>query len=213
MKQNLPLRIVIVDDHPLVRSGIRTALESDPELIVVAEAADGDEGLRAVLEHRPDLLLLDVSMPGLAAEELVARAHQEVEGIKTLILSAYDDDVYVRNLTRVPISGYLLKDHAPEDLLQAIDCLRKGGVWFSQSVARKLMGLKAEEVPAPAPYLTTREQEVLAGISRGEDNPTIAKNLDLAEQTVRNYASTLYHKIGVHSRLAAAIWARERGVK
>lgn len=207
------MRIVVVDDHPLVRRGIRASLESDPDFQVVAEAADGDSGLEAVLLHRPDLMLLDISMPGLAADQVVEKAHREVSGLKTLVISSYDDDVYVRSLTRVPISGYLLKDHAPEDLLQAIRCIQNGGVWFSQAVARKLMGFRMLDGSEGEPNLTVRERQVLMGISRGEGNPLIARNLNLAEQTVRNYASTLYQKLGVHSRLSAAVWAHERGIK
>lgn len=189
------------------------ALSRDESLQVVAEAADGTEALRLVLQHKPDLLLLDVSMPGLTSDQVILRAKEAVPELKTLILTAHDEEVYVRMLTKVPISGYLLKDEAPENLLQAIRCIRQGAVWFSQSVASRMMGLTASQAERIPFDLTVRELEVLEGIARGEDNVVIAQRLNLAEQTVRNYVSTLYSKIGVPTRVMAAVWARERGIQ
>ncbi|MBI3929197.1 MAG: response regulator transcription factor [Armatimonadetes bacterium] len=207
------MRVVLADDHPLVRSGIRTTLMNQARLEVVAEASTGEQALQAVVEHRPDLLVLDVSMPGLAADQVISRAREVLPELKTLILTAYDDDAYVRRLTQVPISGYLLKDEAPETLLQAILVIKQGGVWFSRTIADKLMGFSRSHADDPFPALSARERELLALIARGLDNQFIATELNLAEQTVRNYASTIYQKIGVNSRVEAVVWARERGLK
>jgi len=206
------MRVIIADDHPLVRNGIRLALAGREDIEVVAEAATGDETLSAVLEYRPDLLILDVCMPGLACEQILLQASASFPHLKTLILTAYDDDVYVRRLSRVAIRGFLLKDEAPENLLQAIRVIEGGAVWFSQSVAQKMMGLVAH--PEHDEYsLTQRERAVLALIARGEDNRAIALKLGLAEQTVRNYVTTLYDKIQVTSRAMAIVWARERDIQ
>ncbi|MEW6278248.1 MAG: response regulator transcription factor [Candidatus Eremiobacterota bacterium] len=203
-----PYRIVIADDHPLVRSGIRATLAEESDLELVGEACDGDEALRLVVSQRPDLLVVDLSMPGLAADELIGQAREHLPELKALVLSAYDDDVFVRRLMQARISGYLLKDEAADNLVEAIRAIRRGAVWFSQGVALKMMGVNGD----PLGDLTPRERQVLERIARGMDNQAIAEDLHLAEQTVRNYASTIYEKIGVGSRVEAVVWARERGV-
>ena len=208
------IRIVVADDHPLVRCGIRAALARDESMEVVAEAQDGDKALQMVREHNPDLLLLDVSMPGLAYDEVVRQARETQPALKTLILTVHDEDAYVRRLAAVPISGYMLKDEAPESLLQAVRVIQQGATWFSQSVARKMMSSWSDPRGRNEqdPGLSPREREILAEIAHAEDNLAIAHKLNLAEQTVRNYVSTLYHKIGVTTRVGAAVWAREHGV-
>lgn len=152
-------------------------------------------------------------MPGLPADEVVIQARRAIPTLKTLIVSAHDSEVYLEALIRVQIDGYLLKDHEPKCLLQAVRCIQQGGVWFSQTVAKKLWGIPARNQSQPTPTLSGRERAILEGLSRGETNSDIAHRLNLAEQTVRNYASSMYHKIGVHSRWGAAVWARERGIQ
>ena len=207
------MRIVIADDHPLVRSGIRTALLSQDGLTVVAEASTGDEALRAVLEHRPDLLILDVSMPGVPPDQVIARARETFPELKTLILTAHDDDVFVRKLSQAAISGYLLKDEAPESLAQAVRVIEQGAVWFSQSVAAKIMGFSRTQSNEPLTLFNAREKEVMVRIAQGLDNQIISQELHLAKQTVRNYVRTIYQKMGVSSRVQAVLWARERGLQ
>ena len=207
------MRIVIADDHPLVRSGIKLALLNHEGLDVVAEADTGNGALNAVIEHKPDLLILDLSMPGLPSEEVVAQgvlAHPE---LKTLVLTAYDDDVYVRRLSQVPISGYLLKDEAPESLAQAVRVIEKGAVWFSQSIATRIMGFSRTQARDPLKIFNACERDVLLRIAQGLDNHAIALDLHLAQQTVRNYVCTIYQKMGVSSRVAAVLWARDRGIE
>lgn len=204
------MRIVIADDHPLVRFGVKSTLARSEEHQVVGEASNAEEALRLVAELKPDLLTLDLNMPGIAPEELAAQAREHHPELKVLVLTAMDDEPTVRRLKKVRLSGYMLKDEAPENLLQAVRAIEQGAVWFSQSIAHKMMGLDIAEDPAPT--LTARERQVLAQIARGLDNLAIANELSLAEQTVRNYASAIYEKIGATSRVEAAVWARERGI-
>ncbi len=204
------MKIVIADDHPLVRSGVKSTLSRSDEVQVVGEAQDGSETLKMVEQHKPDLLILDVEMPGMPADELTVAARNIVPGLKVLVLTAHEDEASIRRLMKVKISAYMLKDEAPENLLQAVRAISQGAAWFSQSVAHKLMGLSDPEDDLPS--LTPREKQILQQIALGHDNQTIANELSLAEQTVRNYASSIYEKIGVASRVEAVVWARDRGI-
>lgn len=210
------MKVVLADDHPMILRGVRSTLEAEDDILIVAETSTGDETLQALLLHRPDLLVLDLSMPGLSPAEIIARGQQEIPHLKVLILSAHGDDHHLMKVAPFPISGYLIKDEAPEHLLQAIRVIAQGAVWFSQSLADRLRGLrKARERSenGEAGGLTGRERQVLELLGAGLDNQVIAARLNLAEQTVRNYASTLYAKIGVASRMEALVWAREHGFR
>ena len=207
------MRIVIADDHPLVRKGIVATLESHESFEVVAEACDGDEALQAVLQHKPDLLLMDLCMPGLAPQLLVTQARKAVPNLKVLILTAFDDDVHLRELGHLALSGYLLKDEAVTHLLKAIQVIQDGAVWFSQSISDKIRRLSRLLCDPDLLSLNVRDREVLSRIGRGLDNRAIAEELDLAEQTVRNYVSRLYLRIGVASRAEAVVWAREHALQ
>ena len=207
-----PFRIVIADDHPLTRAGIKIALGHYENFIVVGEASDGDEALRVILQQRPDLLILDLQMPGQPADQVILRARETRPDMKTLILSAFDSDDFLRRLVGVAINGYLLKDEAPENLAQAIRTIQLGASWYSHSVACKIMELAAPE-RGPLHYFTNRDFEILRLLVRGFDNKAISKQLQLAEQTIRNYVRILYEKIDVHSRVGAMVWAREHGIE
>lgn len=207
---NSMTKIIVADDHPLVRSGVKATLSRAEDVQVVGEAHDGAEALKLIAELKPDLLILDVDMPGMAAEQIVTEARKECPALKVLILTAHDDEASIRRLMRVKLSAYMLKDEAPENLLQAVRAISQGAVWFSQSVAHKMMGF--QEPDDIWGTLTPREKQILTQIAAGKDNQTIASALDLAEQTVRNYASTIYEKIGVATRVEAVVWARDRGI-
>lgn len=203
-------KVLVADDHPLVRSGVRMTLSKADDLEVIGEAQDSQEVLDLVSQHQPDLMILDIEMPGLPADEVILQARQHCPELKVLVLTAHEDTDHIRALMKAKVSAYMLKDEAPENLLQAVRAIRQGAAWFSQSVAHKLMGL--HETEDPLPNLTTREKQILVQIALGQDNQTIAQELSLAEQTVRNYASSIYEKIGVNSRVEAVVWARDRGI-
>jgi len=201
-------RILLADDHPLVRSGIRTTLSREGQLEVVGEATDGAEVQRLCHELRPDLLLLDLSMPGPPPLETISCVHALSPETRVLVLSAYDDDAHVRSVAGVGIDGYLLKDEATETLLQAITAVMQDGSWFSRAVAQRFAGAKCDLADDA---FTPRELELLTGIAQGWDNRRLAQEFRLAEQTVRNYISRIYEKLGVRSRAEAVVWARKNG--
>jgi DNA-binding NarL/FixJ family response regulator len=204
------ITVVVADDHPLMLAGVQATLRQCEEIEVLGTARDGAETLELVRRQAPDLLLLDVEMPGPSAHELVAEARMARPALKVLVLTAHADEASIRRLTRVRISGYMLKDEAPENLLQAVLAVAGGATWFSQTVASKIMGFHDPEDLWNT--LTRRERQILQEIARGLDNQAIAETLSLAEQTVRNYASTIYDKLGVASRVEALVWARDRGL-
>ncbi|MDQ3397980.1 MAG: response regulator transcription factor [Deinococcota bacterium] len=207
------IRVVLADDHPLVRSGLRTTLEGEEDVVVVGEATNGHEAQALCLQEEADVLLLDLSMPGPSALETITYLREHRPQLKVLIVSAYDDDAYVRALTKTGIGGYILKDEAAESVVHAIRAVRQGGTWLSQTVMRKLVEWRSSErTGADAFTLTPRERQLLKLLARGWDNARIALELNLADQTVRNYASRLYEKIGVNSRAEAIVWARKHGV-
>jgi DNA-binding NarL/FixJ family response regulator len=203
------VRLLIADDHPLIRHAIRLTLAKCENNIVVGEADNGLQVLNMVAELKPDILVLDVEMPGLVTENLLAQALQAHPPLKVLILTSHGEDAIVTRLRKVRIYGFMLKSEAPECLLQAVRCIQQGAVWFSSAVARKMMDLQGQD---GEPELTLRERQVLVGISQGLDNHTIGLQLNLSVQTIRNYATAVYDKLGSSSRVKAAVWARERGL-
>jgi len=207
------ISVLLADDHPLVRAGMRTTLTAEPDIVLVGEATDGYEAQRLCEELQPNVLLLDLNMPGPRPVETVGWLRQVFPNIKVLVLTAYDDDAYVRGLLSAGVAGYVLKDEAPETVVHAIRAVVRGGSWFSRSVVDKLVRQRTQ---APngleEETLTDREQQLLAMIAQGWDNTRIAAELNLAEQTVRNYISRLYQKMGVRTRGEAIVWARERGL-
>lgn len=202
------VRVLLADDHPLVRSGIRATLLREDHLEVVGEATTGAEVQALVATLAPDLLLLDLSMPGPSPLETIACVRQASAATRILVLTAYDDDAYIRSIIKVGVDGYLLKDEATEALVQAITTVVQGGTWFSRTVMQKFVDTKGE--PDPLDF-TPRELELLAGIAQGWDNRRLAAEFELAEQTVRNYISRIYEKLGVRSRAEAVVWARKHG--
>lgn len=207
------IRVLLADDHPLMRKGIRTSLEEESDIMVVGEAADGQAAQRMSQRLQPDVLLLDLSMPGPSALETMNYLYQHCPTVKIVILTAHDDEVYMRHLIAAGAAGYVLKDETDETLVHAIRVIMSGDQWFSRSVVEKLSHVhEAHAGQELALRLTDREQEILMMIAQGLSNAVIASRLDLAEQTVRNYASRLYTALGVRSRAEAIVWAKERGL-
>jgi DNA-binding NarL/FixJ family response regulator len=206
-----PIRVILADDHPVVRSGICAALRADQEITVLAEASTGDEAQRLCQQHHPHLLLLDLHMPGASVGQTISWLREYCPDTKVMLLTAHDDDASIRAVMRLGIAGYLLKEEAIDTLVKAVHAIHKGAAWYSQAIANRFvqwqLGLETEMDV----HLTPRERDLLGLVARGWDNTAIAKALNLSEQTIRNYTSTLYEKLGVHSRGAAIVWARERG--
>jgi len=198
--------VVVADDHPLVRVAIVDALRRD-NVSVVAEVGNGDDVLEAVVQYRPDLLIMDIRMPGLAVDLAVREAHRQHPELKVMIVSAHDDAVFLQRFSHIPLSGYLLKDEAPEVLRQAVRVIREGGRWFSQSIAFRLRCLQFPRKDLMEPDLSERERQILELVARGEFNHAITVRFNLSHQTVRNYLSAIYRKIGVNNRSEAAVWA------
>ncbi len=208
------IRVLLADDHPVVRAGIRTILAGAKDITLVGEATNGDEVRQQCAETSPDVLLLDLNMPGPPPAEIVSFLRQQSPGLRILVLTAYDDDVFVRGLIAIGVVGYMLKEEAPEIVVRAIRTVMQGDTWFSQRIMSKLTCWQAAENTAVTEAdLSQREVEILKLLAQGWDNTRIADKLHLAEQTVRNRLSRMYAKIGASSRAEAIVWARERSLE
>jgi DNA-binding NarL/FixJ family response regulator len=207
-----PIRIVLADDHPVVRAGIRATLDAQPDIEVLAEGDNGRDAQTLSAEHQPDILVLDLSMPGPQATDTIHFLKTHAPNTRVLMLTAHDDDTYIRQVMRAGVAGYLLKEEAPDTIIKAVHAIQQGAAWFSQSVADKFMQWQfGREPELGEAKLTGREKDILALIAKGWNNTKIAEHLGLAEQTVRNYTSSLYEKIEVSSRAEAVVWARDHG--
>ena len=202
--------VVIADDHPLMRSGIRATLSGAAEIRIVGEASNGNEVQSLCRRLEPHVLILDLNMPGPSFLEVLTSLKDAAPEVNVLVLTASDDGVYVRSLVKAGIAGYILKDEVPDALISAVRTVGHGGTWFSRAVFSKLHEVSLSD--SVLRDLTDRERDVLNLLAQGKDNGDIANELDLAEQTVRNYVSRIYDKVGVHSRVELAVWARDLGL-
>ena len=205
------VRVVLADDHPVVREGIRSLLERAPDIVVVAEASDGQEALRLAEELAPDVLVLDMEMPGVTGVEVARRLRAADSPVRVLALSAYDDDQYVFGLLEAGAAGYLLKDEAMEAIVAAVRGVARGEVgWLSRPVAEKVMRRMREETEEVCP-LTERELDVLRLLAKGWTNARIAQELIVSERTVRFHVENLLKKLEVSSRTEAVVTAIQKG--
>lgn len=203
------IRVLLADDHPLVRAGIRSALASSDDIQLIGEAIDGPSTLKLCAAEQPDVILLDLNMPNSAPFATVTRLRTECPRTQIIILTAYDDDAYVRGLTAAGISGYILKEEALEVVSSAIQSVMRGGTWFSRGVAMKLADSTSGQANTISVRLTNRERQLLGLLLTGQDARHLAATLCLSEQTIRNYLSRLYDKLDVNSRAEAICWARD----
>jgi DNA-binding NarL/FixJ family response regulator len=203
------IRVLLADDHPLVRAGIRATLGTLEALTLVGEASDGHETQRLCRELKPDVLLLDLNMPGPPPVDTLINLSRHCPETKIIILTAYDDAIYLRSVVTVGVAGYVLKDEAPEALVRAIQTVMKGDTWFSRPLLEKLAVDQGEPLNAKADALSRRDWQLLHMLGQGWDNARIAAELNLAEQTIRNYVSRLYVKLSVSSRAEAIVWILE----
>lgn len=207
-----PIRVVLADDHPVVRTGIRNLLGRSPDIQVVGEASNGPEALQMCDELRPDVLLLDMEMPGLKGVEVAQRLRSLESSVRILALSAYDDKQYILELLESGAAGYLTKEEAPETIIDAIRGVSQGEQgWVSRRVAAQMSVWMREEEPDSS-RLTHREMEVLRLVVEGKTNQGIGLNLGISEKTVEKYLEAVFAKLGVTSRVEAAVYAVREGL-
>lgn len=209
------IRVVLADDQPLVRTGLRMILAAEADIKVVAEATNGREAVAAAAEHHPDVVLMDVRMPeldGIAATRAVTAVDDPP---RVLVLTTFDLDEVVYDALRAGASGFLLKDAPEERLTTAIRVVADGGSLFAPSVTRRLIEEFAKRPDKPAPDtsgLTERETEVLRLVARGLSNAEIAQTLFLTENTVKTHVARVLMKLGVRDRVQAVVAAYESGL-
>jgi len=214
-----PIRVLLVDDQKLMREGLRVLLELEPDIEVAGEAPDGDAALESCATLQPDIVLMDIRMPGMDGVEATWRLRGRWPEARVIILTTFDDDEYVFEGLRAGASGYLLKDVSGTELAKAVRTVAAGGALIEPSVARKVVAefarleppVRSVENSLPEP-LSERECEILRLLVRGLSNREIAEQLSLAEGTVKNYVSSILQKMGVRDRTQAAVRARELGV-
>ena len=205
----MAIRVLIADDHAVVRQGLRTFLELQDDIEVVADACDGEEAVSAALEEHPDVVLMDLVMPRLDGIEATRRILSERPGTRVIALTSFLDDDRVLPAVRAGAAGYLLKDVEPPELVRAIRTVNDGEALLHPAVtARLLREVAADENDGG---LTAREREVLALVARGLPNKLIARELGIAEKTVKTHMSNILAKLGVSDRTQAALLAVRRG--
>jgi len=211
------IRVVIADDHPLFRDGVRALLSTEPDLELVGEATTGDEAVARVGELRPDVVLMDVQMPGLGGIDATRRIAAAGPEVAVLVMTMFEDDHLVFAAMRAGARGYLLKGARQAAVLRAIRSVANGEVVFGPGVAERVLDFFSGAQPASVPpslfpELSDREREVLQLLARGLKNTAIADQLVLSPKTVRNHVSTILGKLQVADRTQAAVRAREAGL-
>ncbi len=206
------IRVLLADDHPAVRAGIRQFLERDPSIEVIAEAGNGEEALALIAQHRPDVVILDLRMPGLSGLEVLRQLRAEHPEIRVLVLTAYDDDPYIFAALRAGARGYLLKTAGPEELTRGIRMVHAGRSVLDPGVAERLVEeLGRPEVEGGPERLTERELEVLRLAARGLTNRAIGFQLGISERTVHSHMINIFAKLGVSTRTEAVLKALRLG--
>jgi DNA-binding NarL/FixJ family response regulator len=213
LQTETPIRVILVDDHPFVREGIRSFLSDQPGFEVVAEASSGEEALRAVEEHKPNFILLDINMPGTNGLEIVAHLRKIVPEARILILTVHNTREYVLHVARSGAHGYILKEAPPEELLQAIRSIQSGQRYYSSAVAGYVFD--EYEQKATRKYdpreLTPREVEVLIQSARGLSVKEISDVLNITVATVQTYRARLMEKLEVHNLAGLVKYAVQKG--
>jgi DNA-binding NarL/FixJ family response regulator len=215
-----PIRIVVADDHAVVRAGITGVLAATPEFEVVAEAATGLEAIELVHRHEPQVVVLDISMPGMSGLEAAATLRAGSPVLRILILSVHDHPEYVMESVRAGANGYLRKDAEPRELRDAIRAVARGDAYYSPAVARQLSAALRGETPvepgnprARLEALTRRERDVLLGVTRGQTNKEVAAALGLSPRTVESYRESLMRKLGIYTVAGLTRFVVEAGTE
>jgi DNA-binding NarL/FixJ family response regulator len=211
----MSIRVVIADDHPMYRLGLGAVLGQAEDLVVVAEAGDGHELLVAVAAHSPDVVLTDLTMPGLGGLEALERLRSSAPDVGVIVLTMHEDDESVFAALRAGARGYLVKGADSAEILRAVRAVAAGDAVYGASVARRILAAHSQGGNRPAdpfPDLTPREREVLEQLAAGARNHQIANHLGMSEKTVRNHVSAILLKLQVPDRTAAALRARDAGI-
>jgi NarL family two-component system response regulator LiaR len=207
------IRLLIADDHAVVRQGLRTFLELQEGIEVVAEAEDGEEAVTAAEQTKPDVVLLDLVMPRLGGVEAIHRIRDVSPESRIIVLTSFFDDDKLFPAVRAGAAGYLLKDVQPQELVRAIKIVHDGNALLAPAVAARVLDELATAAPArSAELLTAREREVLALIARGMPNKVIARELSVSEKTVKTHVSNILGKLGLTDRTQAALHAVREGL-
>lgn len=209
-------KLLIVEDHPMFRDGLAAVLRTMPGIELAGLARDADEAVRMAGELEPDLVLMDIHLPGINGIEATRRIVSRRPETRILILTMFDDDQSVFAAMRAGARGYLLKEATPAEIMRAIDAVGQGEAIFSPSIARRMMfyfeTLQPKAEPDVFPELTDREREILGWIAKGMNNSEIAKQLGIAQKTMRNYVSIILSKLQAADRAQAIVMAREAGL-
>ena len=213
LEVDLRTRILIADDHPIFRSGLKTELSRHADFEIVGEAVDGDEVIAKVNEAPLDVVILDISMPGIKAVDVIRRLGKSHPAIKLLVLTAHEDKGTITSILKAGAHGYVLKEEDPFVVPEAIRSVTKGRNWVGPSVATLMMG-KFRDIPSEtnSGVLTEKECEVIRLIADGLSTRDIASRTHMAERTVEFHISNIYDKLGVNTRPSAVRWAQEHGI-
>jgi DNA-binding NarL/FixJ family response regulator len=209
------LRVVLADDHAVVREGLKALVNAQPDMRVVGEAADGEAAWRAAKELAPDVLVIDLSMPVMGGAEATARVRRDCPGVKVLVLTVHEEQLYLTQLLRAGASGYVLKRAAPLELVRAVRSVASGGTYVDPALTETLVAgyLDAERAAEQPQHdvLSEREREVLLRIARGYSNKEIAAELELSVKTVETYKARVAEKLGLRTRVDIVRYAAQRG--
>jgi len=211
----MPITILLVDDHALVRSGVRAYLDAQPDMEVLAEAGSGEEAVHLVAEHVPDVVLMDLIMPGMDGAEATRRLRQASPRTQVVVLTSFHDDTHIFPAIKAGAISYLLKDIGPAQLAEAVRAAARGEAVIHPKVAARLMQeLRGSRAQSVNPYteLSEREQEVLKLIAEGLSNAEIAEKLVLSEKTVKSHVSNILGKLHLTDRTQAAVFAWREGM-
>jgi two-component system response regulator NreC len=208
-----PLRVLLADDHTILREGVRLLLQAQPDIAVVGEAGDGEQALALARRLRPDIIVLDIAMPGLSGLEVTRRLRAELPAVQVVVLTMHADREYVTEVVQAGAAGYVLKQAAAQELVGALRAVRDGGAYLHPAATRALIGdyLRRCDEP-PADGLTPREREVLRQVALGLNNRAIANALGISVKTVEAHRANLLAKLNMHDRTELVRYAIRTGL-
>ena len=207
-----PLRVLLADDHTLVLAGLRLLLEKMEGTTIVAEAADGREAVALALEHRPDLVIMDISMRELNGIDATVRIRAELPGTRVLILSSHTTEDFVRRAIKAGVSGYLVKGAIPMELKMAVEAVSKGKFYLSPEVADKALAGRGGEGASPLDALSPRQREVLQMIAEGKSTKEIAFTLQVSVKTAETHRAAIMERLGIHDVAGLVVFAARHGL-